>query len=95
MIEVKDLKTVEDFENLKKGDIVIVEWKRDSYKNNSRTRFASYEIFLNKKESHEIILQKKNNVYFNYEMFLNPEIGISNIKYIKLIFKGQTENDKT
>ena len=27
----------------------------------------------------------KNNVYFNYEMFTNPKVGISNLKSIVLL----------
>lgn len=85
MIQVKDIETLEDFQRLKKGDLVAVEWKRDMYFGNKEKRFGTYEVVENKERTTEIILQVKNNVYFNYSMFLNPEIGISNLKSIVLL----------
>mgnify|MGYP003402917716 FL=1 len=85
MIQVKDIETLEDFQRLKKGDLVAVEWKRDMYFGNKEKRFGTYEVVENKERTTEIILQTKNNVYFNYSMFLNPEIGISNLKSIVLL----------
>lgn len=87
MIKMKVLTTLEEFEALKKGDIVCCEWKRDSYENNKRIRFNSYKVVENKKRSTEIILTRKDNIYFNYNMFLNPvEVGVSNLKEIILLF---------
>lgn len=71
MIQTKELKTLEDFENLKAGDMITCEFHRDMYIVDKKTRFATYTIVENKKRTNEIILQKKNNVYFNYDMFLN------------------------
>ncbi len=86
MIKLKFLTELSDFESLKKGDCVAVEWHRDSYKKRKRTRFAVYEIAENIKTMTEIILQKEMNVYFNYTMVLNPEAhGYSNLKSIALI----------
>lgn len=83
-MDLLGIENVSDFENLKKGDIVVCEFHRDNYKGNKRTRFNTYEIVENKKRTHEIILQHKNNVYFNYMMYLN---GASNLKDIALITK--------
>ena len=86
MIQTKDIETLEDFKRLKKGDLVAVEWRRDMYFGNKEARFGTYQIIENKERTTEIILQEKNNVYFNYSMFLNPEKeGISNCKSIMLI----------
>lgn len=86
MIHVKNLTTHSDFQALKKGDVVAVEWHRDAFKNKKKTRFAVYEIDDNLENMTEIILQKVMNVYFNYSMFLSPEIhGQSNLKSIALI----------
>lgn len=86
MIHTKQLEILADFQDLKKGDLVACEWKLDSYINNKRTRFATYTVVDNKERTTEIILQTKNNVYFNYAMFLNPELdGCSNLKSIILI----------
>jgi hypothetical protein len=85
MIQTKNIETLEDFQLLKKGDLVAVEWKRDMYFGNKQKRFGTYEIVENKERTDEIILQVKNNVYFNYNMFLNPIIGVSNLKSIVLL----------
>lgn len=82
MINTRNLETLEDFENLKKGDIVACEFHRNIHDYPKTYRFGVFKIFLNKRRAKEIILQKKNNVYFNYEMFLNGE---GNLKEIKLI----------
>lgn len=87
MITTKELKALPDFENLKKGDVVAVEWRRDVQKTRkTRTRFAVYEVADNLVNQTEIILEKKLNVYFNYNMFLNPAVhGVSNVRAITLI----------
>jgi len=86
MIQTKDIETLEDFKRLKKGDIVAVEWRRHAFVLNAMKRFATYTIVENKERTTEIVLQTKNNVYFNYSMFLNPETeGYSNCKAITLI----------
>lgn len=85
MINAFKLTELEQFKRLQKGDLVAVEWKRDMYFGNKESRFGTYEVVENKERTTEIILQKKNNVYFNYSMFLNPEIGISNLKSIVLL----------
>ena len=62
MIEAKELKTLEDFEALKKGDFVAVEWRRDVSANKrgtKRTRFATYEIADNLESQTEIEDQRK------------------------------------
>ena len=86
MIRTRFITTEKDFKDLKKGDIVAVEWKRDSYVGNKKTRFATYTIYENRDSEKEIILQFKNNVYFNYSMFLEPQKhGISNCKSVMLL----------
>jgi len=90
MITTKMLTCISDFQAVKKGDILAVEWHRDSYKGNKRTRFATYEVVENhyndgEYNSNEIILQKKNNVYFNFALFCGTEEGCSNAKNVMLI----------
>jgi hypothetical protein len=80
--------TLNDFESIKENDILVIEWHRDSYKDNKRTRFATYNVILNKKSHTEIILQKQNNVYFNYMMYLFPKTyGYSNVKNVILLYQ--------
>ena len=83
MITTSNLKTLEDFKNLKKVDTVACEFHRNIHDYPKTYRFGVFKIFLNKSDYKEIILQKKNNVYFNYEMFLNGEGNLKQIKLIK------------
>lgn len=86
MIITKELKTVSDFKSLKKGDLVACEWHRDQYEGKGGIRFNTYIVFENKEHTSEIILNRKFNIYFNYDMFLFPEKdGSSNLKSIVLI----------
>jgi hypothetical protein len=83
MIKVKPITSLEDILNLKKGDNVACEFHRNIHDYPKKPyRFKVFQVFLNKIDAKEIILQKKNNIYFNYEMFLNGE---SNLKSIVLI----------
>lgn len=84
MIITKELKTLEDFKNIAKGDILACEWHRDVYEGNKRLRFQIYTVVNNKETSNEIILNKKFNTYFNYDMFLSPDES-SNLKSAILI----------
>jgi hypothetical protein len=85
MIKVTEIKTLQDFENLKVGDKVFCEFKNDviEYLGRSKilrhkSRFFTIDNIL--EHSKEIILDKKSNIYFNYDLFLNEEKGISNLK---------------
>tara|TARA_R110000803_G_scaffold186330_2_gene248745 strand:- start:69 stop:329 length:261 start_codon:yes stop_codon:yes gene_type:complete len=83
MIETIELNKLSQFKELKKGDLVVVQWHRDVSKNKrARTRFEPYAVVENKEVYTEIILQKSMNVYFNYSMFLD---GQSNVKAIILV----------
>lgn len=86
MIVLKQLNTTEDFESLQKGDFVACEFNRlvhdypkQPYLNGV---FAIHEVKTNTKE---VILQKKNNIYFNYEMYLEGTSNCSRI--VKITFE--------
>jgi len=68
MIAIKELKTIEDFEAVKVGDWLACEFNRNIHDYPKVYRFGVFKVFEVKKNDHEIILQKKNNVYFNYKM---------------------------
>lgn len=92
MIVTENIQTLEGFKKIKKGDILAIEWHRDSYFEQNRTRFATYVVVENKERTTEIILQKKNNIYFNYMMFLDPkDHGQSNCKTVVLIQSVQSK----
>jgi len=86
MIITKKLETIEDFESLKKGDIIACEFKRDVHDYPKKSfRFKVFEIFDVLPRTKEIVLQKKNNIYFNYGMFIDPSDGASNLKSAVLL----------
>jgi len=81
MICGNNLTTKQDFENLKKGDFIACEFHRDVHDHPRKSfRFKVFEIVEVKIRTTEIILQTKNNLYFNYGMFIDPSIGQSNLK---------------
>lgn len=82
MIKVLELNTISDFEALKKGDIVAAEWHRDVFIGRNRGRFSTYHVVENKAHTTEIILEKKQNIYFNYKMFIDGESNLKNIVLI-------------
>lgn len=83
MINIRSLKNLTDFESLKKNDIVLCEFHLLIHDYPKTYKENVFKVYENKSDTKEIILQKKNNVYFNYEMFLNGE---SNLKNISLVF---------
>lgn len=86
MIQTKELKTLEDFESLQKGDTLACQFHRDVHDHPRKSfRFKAFEIVEVKTRTKEIILQTKNNIYFNYGMFIDPSDGISNLKSAFLV----------
>ena len=86
MITTKELKTVADFESLQKGDTIACEFHRDIHDHPRKSfRFKVFEIVEVKTRTKEIILQTKNNIYFNYSMFIDPSDGESNLKSAVLL----------
>jgi hypothetical protein len=83
MIIIKELKTIEDFKNIKKGDHLACEFNRDVHDFPKTYRFNVFKVSENKERTKEIILQKKNNIYFNYEMFVNGESNLESCFLIK------------
>lgn len=74
-MEFKEIKTKEDFESIKKGDWLACEFKepmRYDYPEKPYT-FKIFKVHANLERAKEIVLQRKNNMYFNYEMFLRGE----------------------
>lgn len=62
----------EQFEELKKGDFIIVKWSEYWVRHTSKSNeIMAYNIYQNKDSDKEIICQKKDNHFFNYERYLN------------------------
>lgn len=86
MIVTKELITLSDFESLQKGDTIACEFHRDMHDYPRKSfRFKVFEIVEVKTRTKEIILQRKNNIYFNYGMFIDPSDGSSNLKSATLL----------
>jgi len=84
------IKTIEitksfDFETLKKGDYLACEFHRDLHDYPKKYRFKVFEIVKVRIDTKEIILQTKNNLFFNYEMFIKGE---GNLKSAILIINN-------
>lgn len=82
MIQTIELKTIEEFESLQPGDHVACVFHRDIHDYPKQYRFKVFPIVKVRTDSKEVILQTKNNIYFNYQMFVE---GTSNLKSAMLI----------
>lgn len=88
MIVTKLLTTEEDFETLKRGDIVACEFISNVHDHPKVPyRFNVFKIFKVLPRTKEIVWQKKNNIYSNYGIFLGSIDGQSNLKSAMLISK--------
>jgi len=82
-MKFKEIKTLEDFQQLKVGDVIACEFHRDVHQGiNKRLRFGAFTIELI--QGTEIIFNRKWNNYFNYALFLDPKES-SNLKECYLI----------
>lgn len=78
MLKLKLLTKKEEFEELKKKQLIIVKWKENAeeYKRGNGVReYRVVDILRGK----EILCQKRNNVYFNFEMYLKNESSASEV----------------
>lgn len=75
-MRLKNLKTIQDFENLKKGDWVACEFKLNIHDYPKTYRFKVFQIVKVRTDTKEVILQTKNNIYFNYKMFVDGESNL-------------------
>jgi len=78
MITTKPLKTIEDFESLQNGDFVACEFHRDIHDYPKKYRFKVFPVVKVRTDTKEVILQKKNNIFFNYEMYVNGDSNLKN-----------------
>lgn len=85
MITTKQLKTLDDFQSIKKGDYLACEFHREVHDYPKSYKFNIFKVYAVKHNTSEIILQKKNNIYFNYNLFLGIESGNSNLLNAVLI----------
>jgi len=73
-MKITKLTTKEQFEKLKRWDLIIVEWSDYSIKHHDdMKRIMTYRIYENKTRLEEIICKLKNNHYFNYDLYLKGQ----------------------
>lgn len=73
-MEFQLLGDISDFEDLKKGDKIIVRWSEYIASHTKGMKeIMMYDVFENKEKDKEIICQYKNNHYFNYELYVDGE----------------------
>ena len=75
-MEFVKMESIEQFEGLKKWDVIIVKWNDYFVKHHEGAKnIMFYRIHQNKKSYEEIICRLKGNHYFNYDRYLQ---GLSN-----------------
>lgn len=83
MKEFIKLDNLEQFENLKKGDVILISWNSKSEVwDKGMMGDMIYTISENRESCDEIILRYRGNHYFNYKMFLNGESKIVKEAYL-------------
>lgn len=79
-----ELHTLEQFEELKQGDLVVCEFHLNIHDYPKTYRLKAFEISKVRLDTKEIILKMKNNIYFNYQVYLNGESNLKHILKIEL-----------
>lgn len=88
-MKLEKLKNLKQFQKLKRGQQILVEWSDYFVKHHDNAdKNMLYKIYKHKKEQTEIICQLKGNHYFNYNMFLGldtPSINTSQALNVYLV----------
>lgn len=80
-MQLVKLETQKQFDELKKGDLVVVKWKPGSYEYKKAERrgathdgyFIGHYNMVEVNRNNEIILRVRDNIYFIINMYLNGE----------------------
>jgi hypothetical protein len=71
-MKIIELTTNEQLESLKKGDLLIVEWEYHPVTGHEFKEIIATKIWgIN--DTREVIVRKKDNLYFSIDMFLLKE----------------------
>ena len=90
MIKFKTLKTIEDFESLKPGDSIACEFILPTTIGKESFTFKVFPIYQIKNWDKEIILHKKENLYFNYKTYC--EGGLTGLASVVLVYSEIDRN---
>lgn len=80
-MDIRELTTALDFQEIQHDDLLIVKFRREQYP--KKHLIETFRVYENKVNEPEIILQKRNNIYFNWRMFL---AGSSCVKKVFKVF---------
>lgn len=88
-MKIELLSTKEQFKNLKKGELILVKWSDNWVRHHPRTKSVMfYNIYDNKLNQEEIICQRKDNHYFNYDNYLQ---GVSSALEVYKIIEFEVQ----
>lgn len=94
MITTYQPTTIEDFESLQKGDVIIVRWHKQFLKSHKGSKeLMAYRVHEVKKDQHEIVCQLKDNHYFNYHLYLGLDENKSNALEVVFVKDGEPVED--
>ena len=101
MAEMNRLNTTEDFQRLKKGDEIIVVWNPEGeiWSKEMEGRKMYKILYLQRGNSRspypdEVILRKKENIFFNFRFFLNGESKIVKEVFLVNVDALHTQGEK-
>ena len=84
-MQVREINTVEEFESLKRGDMLLIEWSDEFVKHHPKSKKIDlYTIFKVSLNDHEVICRMKGNHYFNYNLYLdNKSCAVKVLRVLK------------
>ena len=84
-MKIELIDNIEKFEKLNKDDLILVKWTNYFVKHTPQSKnIMFYNIYENKDNQQEIICQRKDNHYFNYDRYLK---GLSNAIEVYKVFE--------
>ncbi|CEK34361.1 hypothetical protein UMC2_35721 [[Clostridium] sordellii] len=86
-MDIKLLDKIEQFRQLKKGDMILVRWS-DYYIKHTKGIKPIMIYDIQKIVGNEVICQSKNNHYFNYKLYLEKKSAALEIYKIYLKNRG-------
>ena len=70
------MNTKEQFIDIKKGELILVKWAENWVRHTPRSKKVTlYSIYDIKHYDEEVICQRKDNHYFNYDRYLQGVSG--------------------
>lgn len=85
-MKIIELTEVRQFEELSKGDLLLIEWNDYFVKHTQNSKKVMlYKVKEIKLNTHEVILKAKGNHFFNYHLYLGLVNSKSDALDVKLV----------